>query len=142
MSFSRQRIFIASLFLLAITGCTNSPEIPSELTSIVYLADVTLGKTGSEVCFDKNMSCIALSTTKIIDEEQKFYGFSTPSCNSPVVKKTICIAGYGTEYAIENVDYEKSPNAESTKTFAAKYFCLGSEEGKKGIYRYAYCVKK
>ena len=129
-------IVLALLILLIIFIRWQQP------TSPLYLVEVPEGETGSAVCYEKGMSCVSLTTARIIDADKKFYGFSTPSCDSQVIRESSCIDSHGTEFAIDNVVYTKSPNAESDQYFSTSYFCVSEGKGPQGVYEYAYCAKR
>lgn len=121
------------------TPITKSEE---KGVSFVYLKEVPYLKTGSEVCYEAGLSCLGMSSSRIVDTENKFYGFITPDCDSQVKKVSECLDYFDTEYAIDKVTYVRSPNAESTQPLEADFFCLFSDEGKFGKFKYAYCVQK
>ena len=110
--------------------------------SLVYLKEVPYLKTGSEVCYEANLSCLGMSSTKIYDGNHKFFGFTTPTCDSQVIKEPTCNKYFDTDYAMDRAVYVRSPNAESTQALGADFFCLFSKQGKSGKFQYAYCVKK
>ncbi|MFH1390950.1 MAG: hypothetical protein ABIH20_01425 [Candidatus Diapherotrites archaeon] len=140
-------ILVLAIALFFISGCADNRNLNTivqeeNLTSLVYLAPITEGLTGSEVCYERDMSCISLSTTQVVDQESLFYGFITPNCEAQVVRESRCVTSHNTEFALKGVDYVKSPNAESSEYFNVDYLCLRNEKGKQGIYEFAYCVKK
>lgn len=117
-------------------------KVDQKGVSFVYLKEVPYLKTGSEVCYEAGLSCLGMSSSRIVDNENKFYGFITPMCDSQVKKASECVEYFDTEYAIDKVKYVRSPNAESNQTLEADFFCLFSKEGKVGKFQYAYCVQK
>lgn len=133
-----RNIFYALAILLSLTASVSAEQLSSK----VYLYDLEQGLTGSEVCYREKMSCLSVTTAKLHDNEGKFYGFVTPSCDSQVIEKDACKADFDTDYAIDNVIFKKSPRAKSDQLFSADYFCLSSDKGKKGKYAYVYCVKR
>ncbi len=114
----------------------------SQGTSLIYLEEIGLGETGSEVCYEQGMSCLSVTTARIVDSKGEFYGFITPDCDSQVIEDSSCIEPFETEYAIDKVTYTKHPDSKSEEFLNKKSFCIGKGKGKKGIYEYAYCVKK
>lgn len=110
-------------------------------TSLIYLVPIAEGQTGSEVCFERDMSCISLSTVRVEDSDDAFYGFLTPTCDSQVIGYDRCVELFDTEFGIDNVVYVKSPNADSTQILNSDVFCLGEGKGYEGIYEFAHCVK-
>lgn len=144
-------VLIISLVTICVVGCflfmkiekisSLSPST-SKNTSFVYLKEVPHLKTGSEVCYEAGLSCLGMSSVKIYDSDDNFYGYVTPSCDSQVIEKPSCESLFGTRYALDKVEYVKSPTSESSDYLTADFFCAFSDEGKKGIFEFAYCVKR
>lgn len=130
--------FALALFcLLAIPA-----QAEKVLQSPVYLYPIQAGKTASEVCYEKKKSCIGVTTAELHDDEGEFYGFATPSCDSQIIEEEKCEKDFGTKYAINDVVLKKSPNSDSDRELGGDYFCISSDDGKKGIYKYANCVDR
>ncbi len=137
----KKRILLLVIALIA-TLAVNADPVKQKITSMVYLVEIENEETGSEACYREQMSCLSVTTAKLFDNENNFYGFVTPTCDSQVIKKEECEKDFNSDYAIDNVVFKKSPKAKSSQTLAADYFCLSSEHGKRGKYRYVYCVKR
>ena len=105
---------------------------------------IKVGQSGSQACADEDMICVSVRRAPIVDINGKFFGYSTPTCNSPVQgESSSCDRDYGTTYAMTGVVVVQSPDADEgvEDHSGATHFCLSDKKGKKGIYEFANCVK-
>jgi|CXWL01.1.fsa_nt_gi hypothetical protein len=134
--FGKIILILLVIILLILFLCRESG------TSLVYLRSIAPGQTGSQVCHEEGMSCISVATSEVFDNEGRFYGYLTPSCDSQIVESVSCQRDFGATYALDNVEYKKAPHATSTQTLDSDTFCLIEEQKPhRGIYNSAYCVK-
>ena len=149
--FSKAILVLITLFTLSNSthAAYKAPEQNLEdqiagtmATSMVYLVEIHEGQSASEACYENQMSCISVTTSKTFDKDLNFYGFTTPSCDSQVVRRDECEDNFGTHFALDHVLIKKSPKALSKEIMNGEHLCLSNKNGEEGIYRHAYCVKR
>lgn len=104
---------------------------------------ISAGQTGNEACDSQGMICVSVSRSRIIDVEDRFFGYSTPPCTARVTRQSSCRSDYNTDFALKGVVLRRSPDADEGVQDASgsDHFCLGNDRGRQGIYEFANCVK-
>ncbi len=112
-----------------------------------YPVTISAGQSGSDACDAQGMICVSVSRTGIRDKNDRFFGYSTPTCAAQVMRasnrESWCPRDFGSNFVMRGVVLRRSPQAdEGVEDFSGQdLFCLGDEPGKQGIYEFANCVK-
>jgi hypothetical protein len=110
----------------------------------LFPVQVKVDQSGTGACDAEGMICVSMSRSDIFDVDDKFFGYSTPTCSARVVKGlSNCQRDFATDYALQGVVVRRSPDAEEgvQDLSGTDFFCLGKGKGKDGIYEFANCVK-
>lgn len=102
---------------------------------------VGLNQNGTDACNEHGLICVSLARAEVADVDRIFYGYSTPTCVSKVVRQPDCQDRFDTDYAMSNVVIRRSPSSTSDADLSGESsFCLDGIDGKQGIYLSANCV--
>lgn len=107
----------------------------------LFRVDVRLNQSGTDACDSQGMICVSMTRKPIHDQNDKFFGNSTPTCSARVIRASRCSPE--TDYAMKGVVLRRSPEADAgvADLSGLDHFCLASEKGKQGIFQFANCVK-
>lgn len=104
---------------------------------------IGVDQSGNDACDSQGMICVSVSRTRILDVKRKFFGYSTPTCSAKVIRDASCRQDFKTDYSMKGIVLRRSPEADEgvLDLSGSDHFCLGSDQGKQGIYKFANCVK-
>lgn len=131
--------------LAGVVVCGSLPDNAREanlLAPELVQVPVSVNQSGTDACDSRGLICVSMTRSGIADKEDRFFGYSTPTCEAKVVFGLAnCKADFGTDYALQGVVIRRSPNAdEDVRDITGDFFCLGSERGRVGVYEFANCV--
>lgn len=129
-------------------GChTLFGGVDALLKPDLFQAPITVNQSGSEVCDAGGMICVSVARATVVDENEKFFGYSTPTCSARVRnvgQSSNCYRKFATEYAMTGVVIRPSLDADEgvMNLSGDDQFCISDpSSGKQGIYEFANCVK-
>ena len=131
---------VASVFVChEISDSSINPLLIPDLHQV----PVRVGQSGTDACEARDLICVSIARATIFDRNDRFVGYSTPTCSSRIVERSWCRHDFQTQYAYEGVVIRKSldadPNAEEVS--GNHFFCLNDEQGRSGVYEFANCVE-
>ncbi len=118
-------VAMGSMFSLGRAGIEDRITTPGT-TQI----NIGLNQSGRLACQNKGMVCVSVSqvTARVgTVQESKFYGYATPTCESRLIKSTVCPSTFGFDYELSGVFYQKSAITESPLVnLGQSRFCTGT----------------
>jgi len=122
----------------------DAPAEANLLAPDLVQVPVSMNQSGTDACDSRGPICVSMRRTRITDTEERFFGYSTPTCESTVVSGSDknCKRDFNTDYALDGVKLRLSPDADENVADLSgfQYFCLISERGREGVYEFANCV--
>ncbi len=121
-----------------LSGAGDNPLAPE-----LFPVAIDVDQSGNDACDAQGMICVSVSRSGVSDVNDKFFGYSTPPCSAKVIRRASCQRDFKTDFALTGVVVRRSPKAdEGVKDLSRlNHFCLGSDQGKQGKYKFANCVK-
>lgn len=109
----------------------------------LYQVSINVDETASQACDTEGMICVSVTRAIVYDKNDKFYGYSTPTCSAKVAKSSSCKQDFDMDHAVTGVVVRRSPDADEDveNLSTLDQFCLSGDEGERGFYEYANCVK-
>lgn len=89
-------------------------------------ANIALNQSAQQACQAIGKVCVSVSQVRAFlgnATDRDFYGYATPTCESRLVRSSICPNGFGTDYELTNVIYQKSSASETSASVANGRFC-------------------
>lgn len=139
-TFSKIYVFGLTIAVLALAAGMGF-SVPRYTISVPDVTQVPIGlnQTGSLACGGEGLVCVSASQTRADVgrvNQNEFYGYVTPTCESRVQETTECRPNWQMDYRLTNVVSRRSTStASKTSILGTTYMCLSEPS-----YRFANCV--
>ena len=112
-------------------------------TPSLFPVDVHVNQSGTDACDSQGMICVSMSRFAVADKNDKFFGYTTPTCSAKLIRDSFCRQDHETDYALKGIVVRRSPEADEgvLDLSGTNTVCMRGEKGKQGIYQFANCVK-
>lgn len=102
---------MGAMFSLGRVGMENRVISPNTTQ-----VDIGLNQSGRIACQNIGMVCVSVSQIRAEygnNADSKFYGYATPTCESRLIKSSVCPRTFGSDYELSGVFYQRSVDTET-----------------------------